>query len=95
MTFRTVWRLLAIGIFAMSFGVLAARGQSTTGTLRGNVTDETGGSLPGATVTESEIIDHCREKLAVYKAPAQVAFVKELPKSATGKILKRMLRQQE
>lgn len=51
MTFRTVWRPLVIGIFAMSFGVLAARGQSTTGTLRGNVTDETGGSLPGATVT--------------------------------------------
>ena len=48
----------------------------------------------GASVTEQEIIDHCREKLAVYKAPAQVEFVKELPKSATGKILKRMLRQQ-
>ena len=48
----------------------------------------------GASVTEQEIIDHCREKLAVYKAPVQVAFVKELPKSATGKILKRVLRQQ-
>ncbi len=48
----------------------------------------------GASATEQEIIDHCREKLAVYKAPAQVAFVKELPKSATGKILKRVLRQQ-
>jgi len=41
-----------------------------------------------------EIIDYCREKLAVYKAPAQIAFVNELPKSATGKILKRVLRQQ-
>jgi long-chain acyl-CoA synthetase len=49
----------------------------------------------GASASEQEIIDYCREKLAVYKAPAQVAFVKELPKSATGKILKRMLRQQE
>jgi long-chain acyl-CoA synthetase len=48
----------------------------------------------GASATEQEIIDHCREKLAVYKAPAKVDFVKELPKSATGKILKRMLRQQ-
>mgnify|MGYP001569249274 CR=1 FL=1 len=48
----------------------------------------------GASATEQEIIDHCREKLAVYKAPVQVDFVKELPKSATGKILKRMLRQQ-
>ena len=49
----------------------------------------------GASASEQEIVDYCREKLAVYKAPAQVAFVKELPKSATGKILKRMLRQQE
>jgi long-chain acyl-CoA synthetase len=48
----------------------------------------------GASATEQEIIDYCREKLAVYKAPAQVAFVGELPKSATGKILKRLLRQQ-
>ncbi len=49
----------------------------------------------GASASEQEIVDYCREKLAVYKAPAQVAFVKELPKSATGKILKRVLRQQE
>jgi long-chain acyl-CoA synthetase len=48
----------------------------------------------GASVTGQEIIDHCREKLAAYKAPVQVDFVKELPKSATGKILKRVLRQQ-
>ena len=48
----------------------------------------------GARATAQEIIDHCRERLAVYKAPAQVDFVEELPKSATGKILKRMLRQQ-
>jgi len=48
----------------------------------------------GASVTEQEIIDHCREQLAVYKAPVQVDFVQELPKSATGKILKRVLRQQ-
>lgn len=48
----------------------------------------------GASATEQEIVAYCREKLAVYKAPAEVAFVKELPKSATGKILKRMLRQQ-
>ncbi|MBE0614953.1 MAG: long-chain fatty acid--CoA ligase [Burkholderiales bacterium] len=47
----------------------------------------------GARATEQEIIDYCREKLAVYKAPELVAFVKELPKSATGKILKRVLRE--
>jgi len=48
----------------------------------------------GASANAQEIIDYCREKLAVYKAPAQIAFVNELPKSATGKILKRVLRQQ-
>jgi fatty-acyl-CoA synthase len=32
--------------------------------------------------------------LAVYKAPERVEIVKELPKSATGKILKRVLREQ-
>ncbi len=47
-----------------------------------------------AAATGDEVIAFCRERLAVYKAPAAVAFVKELPKSATGKILKRVLREQ-
>jgi long-chain acyl-CoA synthetase len=46
----------------------------------------------GATATAAEIVAFCREHLAVYKAPASVEFVRELPKSATGKILKRVLR---
>ncbi len=48
----------------------------------------------GATATSDEIIAYCRDRIAVYKAPATVEFVKELPKSATGKILKRVLRGQ-
>jgi long-chain acyl-CoA synthetase len=48
----------------------------------------------GATATSAEIIDYCRNHLAVYKAPARVDFLPELPKSATGKILKRTLREQ-
>jgi len=48
----------------------------------------------GATTTGEAIIAYCREQMAVYKAPAAVDFVKELPKSATGKILKRVLRSQ-
>jgi long-chain acyl-CoA synthetase len=48
----------------------------------------------GASVTAEDIIAYCREKLAVYKAPESVEFVRELPKSATGKILKRILRDQ-
>jgi long-chain acyl-CoA synthetase len=48
----------------------------------------------GAQLAGEYVIDWCREKLAAYKTPARVDMVMELPKSATGKILKRMLRQQ-
>ncbi|MBI4294224.1 MAG: long-chain fatty acid--CoA ligase [Betaproteobacteria bacterium] len=48
----------------------------------------------GASATADELIAYCRERLAVYKAPARIDFVKDLPKSATGKILKRVLREQ-
>ncbi|MFZ5827854.1 MAG: long-chain-fatty-acid--CoA ligase [Bacillota bacterium] len=50
---------------------------------------------PGATVTEQEIIEFCRARLAAYKRPTQVEFLPELPKSAVGKILRRVLAQQE
>jgi len=46
----------------------------------------------GASATSEEIITYCRNHLAAYKAPARVDFISELPKSATGKILKRTLR---
>lgn len=42
--------------------------------------------------TESELIAHTREKLAPFKAPKKVLFVEELPRNASGKILKRELR---
>ncbi len=48
----------------------------------------------GARLNSEDVITWCKEKLASYKTPARVDIVKELPKSATGKILKRMLRQQ-
>jgi len=43
-------------------------------------------------VTEEEIITHCKERMAAYKYPRQVEFVKEVPKTATGKFLRRALR---
>jgi long-chain acyl-CoA synthetase len=49
----------------------------------------------GVTCTKEEIITYCKEKMANYKIPHSVDFVGELPKSATGKILKRVLRDQE
>jgi len=45
-----------------------------------------------ASATAEDITAYCRENLANYKVPASVAFIDELPKSATGKILKRVLR---
>src|SRR5947209_5093145 len=46
----------------------------------------------GATATEAELIQLCRDRLAHFKAPHGVTFVKELPKTATGKIQKYVLR---
>ena len=46
----------------------------------------------GATATPGELIEFCRAHMAVYKVPRKVEFVAQLPKSATGKILKRVLR---
>ncbi|MEV7731413.1 acyl-CoA synthetase [Streptomyces sp. NPDC088921] len=48
--------------------------------------------VPRGEVTESELLDHVREKLAHFKAPKRVVFVDELPRNASGKILKRELR---
>ncbi|MES2968955.1 MAG: AMP-binding protein [Pseudomonadota bacterium] len=46
---------------------------------------------PGATVTESELIAHCRARLAGFKTPKHILFA-ELPKTSTGKIQKFELR---
>lgn len=46
---------------------------------------------PGADLQEKDIIKYCRGRLAAYKVPRLVEFIAELPKNATGKILKREL----
>ncbi len=43
-------------------------------------------------ISTTEIIAHCREHLADYKRPREIEFVTEMPRSMTGKILKRMLK---
>jgi long-chain acyl-CoA synthetase len=48
--------------------------------------------VSGATATEKEIIDFCREKLAGYKRPRSVEFREVLPTSVIGKVLRRVLR---
>jgi fatty-acyl-CoA synthase len=47
---------------------------------------------PGATVGEEELKDHVRRHLARYKVPREVVVVDRLPRNATGKVLKRELR---
>ena len=47
---------------------------------------------PGASVTPDELIAHCKERMAAYKYPRQVVVIDELPKTVTGKILRRELR---
>ena len=46
-----------------------------------------------ATVDETTIINHCRANLARFKVPQSVVFVDEIPHNATGKVLKRELRE--
>lgn len=50
---------------------------------------------PGAKLTEAELIEFCRARLAHYKCPKSVEFCESLPKTATGKVLKRELRKQQ
>jgi acyl-CoA synthetase (AMP-forming)/AMP-acid ligase II len=42
--------------------------------------------------TEAELIEFCRERIASYKKPKHVVFIDALPKNASGKVLKRELR---
>lgn len=49
---------------------------------------------PGETTTAADLITFCRAHIASYKKPRAVVFVDELPKNASGKVLKRELRDQ-
>jgi fatty-acyl-CoA synthase/long-chain acyl-CoA synthetase len=48
---------------------------------------------PGQPLSESEVIDYAREHLAGYKIPRSVSFLDEIPRTGSGKILKRVLRE--
>jgi len=62
--------------------------------------DERWGEVPyaivvlkaGAQATEADLIEFCRERLAHYKCPKRVDFIDALPRTATGKIQKNILR---
>jgi len=49
----------------------------------------------GASTTEEEVLAFCKERLAPYKTPKAVEFRDELPKSTVGKLLRRVLADEE
>jgi fatty-acyl-CoA synthase len=51
--------------------------------------------VPGADLTEADLIAHVREHIAAFKAPKAIEFVDELPRTSTGKIRKFSLREKE
>ena len=50
---------------------------------------------PNATLTNEDLVTHCRKEMTAYKTPRIVQFIDALPKSNVGKILRRELRDQE
>ena len=48
---------------------------------------------PGAEITEDELVEWTRDKIAGFKRPKSVSFADELPRNPTGKLLKRVLRE--
>jgi len=52
-------------------------------------------TAPDATVDAEAVREHCRARLAAYKVPRHVECLPELPRNATGKLLKHVLRERE
>ncbi len=46
-------------------------------------------------MTEEGLVEYCKENLAPYKVPKEMEFRDELPKSAVGKLLRRVLAEKE
>jgi long-chain acyl-CoA synthetase len=50
---------------------------------------------PGSSVTAEDLITFTRERMAAYNYPRQIEFLDEIPKTVTGKLLRRELRARE
>ena len=61
---------------------------------RGETVHATVSLHPGAVVTDKELIEFCKSQMAAYKYPRSVDFFPELPKTTSGKILRRELRKE-
>lgn len=51
-------------------------------------------ALPGVEMTESDVLEFCRDRLAKFKIPRDVRFVDTLPRNPSGKVLKNVLREE-
>ena len=47
----------------------------------------------GSNVTEDDLINFCKDRIASYKKPQSVDFIDEVPRNASGKVLKKVLRE--
>jgi len=50
---------------------------------------------PGASLTEEEVLRHCRERLSAYKVPKYIEIIDELPLTPVGKPMRNELRKRE
>ena len=46
-------------------------------------------------LTDKEVVEYCKKKLTSYKCPKHVSFVDDLPKSNVGKILRRIIKEND
>jgi long-chain acyl-CoA synthetase len=76
-------------------GVLEAAVIGISDPMKGEVPKAFIVGKPGAKIDEQKVLAFCREKLASFKVPRFVEVIDELPKTATGKIWKRKLRDME
>ena len=46
----------------------------------------------GSDLTEEDVINFCKDRIASYKKPQSIDFIDEVPRNASGKVLKKVLR---
>lgn len=83
---------LVMGARSFSFNALMVAVGSQPDELKGEVAKAYVVLRHGAQADEAGILALCREHLAAYKIPRAVQFVDDLPRTSTGKIMRRMLR---
>jgi long-chain acyl-CoA synthetase len=88
-----VWPREVEEVLALHPGVMDVGVAGIADDVRGEVVKAWVVLRPGTAATSDELRAHCRAKLAPYKIPAQIEFRDSLPKTLTGKVLRRALSQ--